>query len=240
MGMGAAGHILDSVYWCEVERDTDFSATVFHAQYRDYVILGLDDEQLVRHNFVHAYLNKPSCFIRKLESITTEFATMLDITMYKGPRWRATGYLDYILHAKGTSVWNPLSASSGHPRSVHVSWPQGQFARIRSRFSSSSKCAECIGSFASQMKEAGCIVDISPSQVSAPARRSEPCSWLVLPYRPCFTRLAREVRQICREHSYLKNHPLFLDSDLIRISWALDGPSLVNVFKQNSHSRDSA
>ena len=69
-----------------------------------------------------------------------KFCTFLDFEISKGPRWRATGCLDYQVVVKQSHLGIVLDDSSSHPNSVHNTWPVSIFNRIAFRSSSLAVC----------------------------------------------------------------------------------------------------
>ena len=97
----------------------------------------MDDGLIIAHNVPHLYqgfldelARKGKFFVVEIESISKDFVSMLDIQMFKGPRFQHTGYLDYKVATKPTNISQPLLCSSSHSGSVHSSWPQAMLQRV--------------------------------------------------------------------------------------------------------------
>ena len=55
---------------------------------------------------------------------------MLDVRIFKGPKWLSTGILDTSIYTKPTSLAVPLSCYSSHPEYVHYTWPLGRLRKF--------------------------------------------------------------------------------------------------------------
>ncbi|CAK0821394.1 unnamed protein product [Prorocentrum cordatum] len=64
-----------------------------------------------------------TCFDCKVEGASTRGSDMLDIHIFKGPKFARCGRFDYKPIWKNTSLGCPLATTSEHPRSVHCALP---------------------------------------------------------------------------------------------------------------------
>ena len=91
----------------------------------------------------------------KIESIHRSEAQMLDLTVFKGIRWRKTGLLDYVCFIKPTSQHIPLSCRSGHAWNAHVSCPISQLTRFERNCSNKSDASNCKEAFCAALSRSG-------------------------------------------------------------------------------------
>ncbi len=64
----------------------------------------------------------------------------LDLSIYKGPRFHASGKLDHVPYTKPTARHVVLSSRSAHAQSVHRNWPISEMVRMH-RLSSSARAS---------------------------------------------------------------------------------------------------
>ena len=170
---------------------------------------------------------------------------MLDLTVFKGPRWLRSGHLDIKPFFKPSQRAPTLSSRSCHPRSVHVSWPLGRFREYElvstsPHFSLAAK---------RQFLQKICRHD--PSHPAIPSLRSRYAtsgakgstvnksrdgSWLVLPFHASLQPLLSLVHNISEHWQYLaRTYDRFaLLQFLPRISWSRGDRSLLQILTHNS------
>ena len=110
---------------------------------------------------------------------------LLDVDFFRGRRWKASGLLDFRLHVKDSSIWQPLSVDSCHAASVHAEWPQAMIGRMFKRFSDRGEAAACVLEFASRLRSTLCFdqdLDVSGVPLRSHYRR-ERKACMVLPFR---------------------------------------------------------
>lgn len=74
---------------------------------------------------------RASSFAVEVETTPRSNIMMLGLRIYFGPRHSATGFLDFGVNRKESSVGIPLSPTSARPANVHRSWPMGLSHRFR-------------------------------------------------------------------------------------------------------------
>ena len=90
------------------------------------MITSADDASLAL--FQEIVKRRSRCFTVISDPCSLDSVDFLDVTLFKGPRWRRTGILDHKVFVKPTSHWQPLSTSSAHHPMTHRAWP---FAMLR-------------------------------------------------------------------------------------------------------------
>ena len=182
-----------------------------------------------------------------------ESCSFLDLTLYKGVRFRSSRRLDFSLYVKETALWRPLAPSSLHAPFVHVAWPLAQLHRIRKRFSDLRLAEREAEHFKLKLDVAGCILPQGNSSLVKRPHRLKALSWLVLPYRPEFTRgLAGVISKLNSDFEFLAG---FIDGSvkeladinsstsvcfrpLIGISWTLDAPNILRRLNTSNQIMD--
>ena len=76
------------------------------------------------------YLNKAHTTIKFTCESSTHSVDFLDITIYKGNRYRSTGILDFKPFFKSTNKFQYLEYSSAHPRRTFKSLIKGELTRL--------------------------------------------------------------------------------------------------------------
>jgi hypothetical protein len=239
MGLMISGEISDLAFYSMVESKFVLKAEtkskfdlIYYGRFKDdgLVILGGSPDS--RREFFTEMKRFSRFFKIIVESVSDVSAVMLDVELFKGPQWSATGQLDSILYTKPTSQWIPLSVRSGHPESVHRSWPKGQLARF-SRLCTRRADAELLKQrFIQELIAAG---GRPPDLNRSPPTRSSrtPSSYLVIPYRKewataCIMAAIRRVRD--RHLADLQQEGTG-DYAEVGLSWSLGGLHLVHFLR---------
>ena len=133
MGTVHSSSVADAVFFALGEADLDLSAlgVEMYLRYRDDIFAVCVDRAAADRLCETLSKKVSSCWRVVVDSVSGYGVPFLDLFLYKGPRYRATGYLDYGPYNKPTKVGVPLSDESAHPRHIHHSWPQGEFRRIQ-------------------------------------------------------------------------------------------------------------
>ncbi len=109
--------------------------SVVWLRYIDDILLILEDTQLVLAELLTHFKARISS-IKFTEEHLYNSINFLDLTLFKGPRFAATGILDFKLFAKLIDPHAYLHFSSGHHRSVIMGLVKGEFVRTLRRSSS--------------------------------------------------------------------------------------------------------
>ena len=102
-------------------------------RFKDDIFFVIDSDYETRIQFVHEVKRLSEFFVIKIETISRVQIQMLDMVVFKGPRFAAVNKLDAGAHVKRTHQGSSLSHRSGHCPSVHMAWPLSRmqhFARI--------------------------------------------------------------------------------------------------------------
>ena len=137
------------------------------------------------------------------------------------------------MYTKPSSVWRPLSASSGHAPSVHIGWPRGQIARITSRFSSKKLLEAYLLIYFQKLAESGCVIPNRESRSMVP-RKAKPLTWLVLPFRHSYAGLGGIIDTISKRHDSIRIMPgVFFGcrENLVKLAWTLETKSMLGTLQ---------
>ena len=99
-------------------------------RFKDDIFFVLDSEHDTRVAFCHEVKRLSECFLIKFETVSTSTVDMLDMVIFKGKRFAASGKLDTGAFVKTTHQGTSLSERSGHHPSVHVAWPESRMAHF--------------------------------------------------------------------------------------------------------------
>ena len=238
-GMGGvqSGAVSDLAFLVKVERKLPREGRLLYVRFRDDVLVVLESEAAA-HNFCSAMRNvaQPTWAI-SVDELSGYGVPMLDLFVFRGPRFQASGRLDYYPYFKPTSRAVPLGPTSAHPRSVHESWPKAEIERIR-RLSSRQAAFEHYSA-----KKLRRWADFFVSPVSTSGRRDGPlgnpskadrgsrsCLRLVLRYHPALLGLQAALTNLCAEWSHVLRHVVGptcrLHQPIISVAWRAAGKPL--------------
>ena len=172
--------------------------------------------------------------------IASDTIDVLDMTIFKGPRWRRTGLLDARPFSKPSHRGSILTSSSSHHPAQHKSWPLGRFIAFDALSSESFYARQSKKTFLQK------LVFQDPAHPAVPILQSslvhgnhstrskrENCSWLVLPYHPALRSLTALVRNIAdkwRLIATLGDRPS-MECIAPRISWAHGSRYLMQILE---------
>ena len=171
---------------------------------KDDILLIISPQTQQRTERLLDILRMKSRFFKlKVEDISSTSIVMLDLVIYKGVRWQHTGFLDFRVHQKSSSLYTPLSTTSAHPAHVHIAWPRSMARRFK-ELCTNRKIAhfllrdfdrQCVSFNGISLQELDC-------KPIAPRNNSCVVSHVVLPYfgEWEFARFRRALRQ-CGELS---------------------------------------
>ena len=155
-----------------------------YARFKDDMFIALGGDSDSRIAFMNTFKARAAFFEVGLESLSSSACTMLDVYLYKGSSFQACGVLDFRIHVKGTSIWNPLSPGSGHAPHVHLTWPQAQLRRHERLCSQPAERASCLETFRCRLLSAGVLVPDQHQPSSRAPRPPNVPSRIVLPWHP--------------------------------------------------------
>ena len=242
MGIVCSGEVSDAAFLKMAEigfildPSTRTKYSILHySRFKDDGLIILGGSSASRLEFMREFKRRSRFFKIVVESISETCATMLDVSLFKGKRWKFTGILDHTIHYKDTSQWLPLSAQSAHPNNVHSSWPRMQWKRIGRRCSSAIAGAKHQDAFAQKLKKSGIIINFSCGHLDRPyhSNHKKPgCSRIILPFRLqwSFARLSTVISRTDARHRPILSSPDFPVASTV-VSWKLGGTHLVQLMK---------
>ena len=192
MGLTCSGEISDVAYHELVERGqldyitpeiTNRTGIQWYGRFKDDLLIIFDDDRLKKVNTLRQIIGRGRFFKLKVEAMSSISCTMLDVHLWKGPRFEATGRLDFRVFQKDTQIWEPLSPTSAHPQHVHMNWPKGMCKRFHRLCSQSSVAREVSRRFVARLDL------FTPERPRPDNRRPKPFSRLILPFHTMWTGL---------------------------------------------------
>ena len=160
MGLLCSGEVSDMAFYYMVEhlfldneRIRSKFGILYYGRFKDDGLLIVDCATMVSARLVAVMKLKSRFFRISVESVSWDECNMLDVTLYKGAGWQKTGHLDYRVHVKSTSIYQPLAATSAHPLHVHMNWPRAMIARFRRLCKCKSDYKRQAAAFESQLIE---------------------------------------------------------------------------------------
>ena len=136
MGQSYSGELCDATLFCLAERGfTDNERAMqklrveAYWRFKDDILVISSGTPLQRNRFLEVFRIKCSIWKLSLDCVSAFSVPYLDLRIFKGARFAATGLLDTCVYHKPSALKRPLGISSGHPASVHASWPQGMVNR---------------------------------------------------------------------------------------------------------------
>jgi hypothetical protein len=113
-GMGGvqSGAVSDLAFLVQVESRLPKAGMLLYSRFRDDVFVVLEN-QAVAESFQTAFrqLASPTWQV-SVDEVSSYSVAMLDLLVYKGPRFKATGRLDYAPYTKPSSRHQPLATTS--------------------------------------------------------------------------------------------------------------------------------
>lgn len=254
MGLIPSGDISDLCFYHMVDKFllqpssiSEYNISLF-ARYKDDAILTLGGSSPSRLRLYSRMKSLARFFKIKIESIHHKEAQMLDLTVFKGMRWRKTGLLDYVCFVKPTSQQIPLSCRSGHAWNVHVSWPFSQLARFERNCSNKSDASNFKEAFRAALSRSGFnLVPDNQATRSTSRLHSSSGPRLILPFRPDWgnasvCRILRNVWIDWQATFLYEGFPLHAST----VAWKAGFPSLattvrrMNGYRHEQHAQYSA
>ena len=158
MGLCCSGALSDVAFYKMAEQLWAVDPSVmrahhvlYYGRFKDDAIIIAAGTAELRRQYIWGIQDRARFF--KITDITVAALSteMLDITLYRGARWKATGVLDHTLYTKVSSQKVPLAPTSAHAPCVHKAWPQGQISRFYRRCSDCGDVRRCINEFKRDM-----------------------------------------------------------------------------------------
>jgi hypothetical protein len=156
---------------------------------------------------------------------------MLDMVIFKGKRFAASGKLDTGAFVKTTHQGTSLSERSGHHPSVHIAWPESRMAHFTRICSSREGVRSAQVAFFQKLLH-DCPEHPMIEELCFKRHRSKdtvvavskPSSWLVLPFHPCWgqAKIARAIKAVSFLFLECEDFTRFVP----RISWCNGGKHL--------------
>ena len=240
MGLPCSSPISSATFYDMAERDFTQARSVrnefgviLYSRYEDDLFIVLDAPRATRLEFFRQFKLKSSFFRLKVEEVSSVSLEVLDITIFRGPRWVRTGCLDYRSFKKPTSIHRPLSPHSCHAPGVHLAWPLAEVLRINKRSHSIAHRKAAVQTFRSTYMS---CFGFFPVQVPRPIH-SQPkfgehsLPRVVIPFSWVWghANFPSVFRAVCRDFGFLLEGSGFDPS--ILIAWALGHKHLLKVLK---------
>ena len=134
MGLQCSGELVDSTFFKTVEEgilpQLDRWRIVGYFRFKDDILVISDSPREVLLDFVSTLKKASSVWKLKVESVSQTEARFLDLRLFKGARWLATGCLDISINHRVTAQKQPVATHSMHPPHTHLSWPRPLVHRI--------------------------------------------------------------------------------------------------------------
>ena len=134
MGLQCSGELVDSTFFKTVEEgilpQLDRWRIVGYFRFKDDILVMCDSPREVLLDFVSTLKKASSVGKLKVESVSQTEARFLDLRLFKGAGWLATGCLDIFINHKVTAQKQPVAIHSLHPPRTHLSWPRSLVHRI--------------------------------------------------------------------------------------------------------------
>ena len=139
MGLLCSSDVADAALYSRMERNFFDNeevkrklGIVMYARYRDDGVVATDKPWLI--DKIISMMNvKAGYFKLEYETRITRPIDFLDVTIWKGSRFRKSRLLDHKVYTKPTSIYTPLGISSLHVPSIHLTWPRAMIRRFRDR-----------------------------------------------------------------------------------------------------------
>ena len=108
----------------------DVSGVLIYARYHDDIFSVCSDTCSARNLIETIKCKASSNYVIKVERVSTQWVTMLDITIFKSDSFAVSGKFSWRPFIKPTARHIPLSSESAHPEFVHESWPLAEINRM--------------------------------------------------------------------------------------------------------------
>jgi hypothetical protein len=133
-----------NLFMTEVDKNTRVSFSQVIKCYRRY----LDDGCLILHGshdqvqeVMDSLINNQwAQYIKFTYTISEKSAVFLDLVLYKGPRYKASGLLDVRMYQKALNAYQYIPFKSYHQPSTLKGWVKGELKRIIRTHTEYSKC----------------------------------------------------------------------------------------------------
>ena len=213
-----------------------------YVRYRDDFLVGTTASADDARELFDKLREKSHPFKVKVESVSKHFFVMLDLHVWKGPRFHSRGILDFKMHFKSTHQAVSLDCRSHHPVTIHALWPVERFNSFSLRCSDSkaarSAKLEFLEKFCRSQPSHTCI----PSLVEmlggrgdrVQGRKPDRGSWLVLPFHS--TLLSSGLGANLYDLSSMFER-YGLERFAPKLSWKLVDPSLFQLLARDLNTK---
>ena len=210
-----------------------------YVRYKDDIFWATAAPLELQLEFFRELRRRAQPFGLKVEETSLQEVVMLDVQISKATRHAETGFLDTCVHVKKSSVWAPLTPSSGHPPGVHRAWPFGQILRYQRLCSHPKTRFEKVEGLYNILRRAGVHTEQREarprrSPIPAPIRVS---SRLVLPWRPHWA--AAKIPQLLRSFA-LRWTPTLGSTAVVNVAWSNAAPHTYLMIRRRSMTTDVA
>ena len=207
-----------------------------YIRYRDDLLIIFQDAHLFGEWFREFKRLAAVAYRIYMEAWSKSEINMLDVTVFKGVRFRARSVLDVKPYKKDSSRKVPLAPSSAHPRAVHESWPKAEVYRLRARSGSAAIFAEAKSELLTSFSHHGLLESVVARASAIEYHRPPPKNpatqgvtktfWLKLPYSPILW--MSSLQGVLK--GVVERWAPFVEGIRgpveIRVAWCAGGPSL--------------
>ena len=106
------------------------SGLLMYGRYHDDILLVSSNLECAKIVIADARLFASACYTIEIDEISLLGVPMLDMYIYKGQRFNASGRLDFRPYIKPTARHLPLTQHSAHAPSIHSYWPIAEISRM--------------------------------------------------------------------------------------------------------------
>ncbi len=138
MGLVCSGEMSDLCFyslsekhWSTDRKVMDDHEIYLYVRFKDDILMIVNGESRMWLKYFHEMKNRSKFFVVEMESSSDQSVVMMDVEIFKGPKFKKCNMLDHRVHVKDTSIWSPLSPTSSHPMNIHAAWPAGMVKRFK-------------------------------------------------------------------------------------------------------------
>lgn len=187
MGLNYAGELADLVLAWQAERSLNNPGLKYFGRFKDDILVLWERRPELYKPWLAAYIRKARPYTVKVERISSESVTMLDLRLTISNLSHGSNIV-VTPFVKPTAAKIPLAVDSGHPASVHLSWPVNELRRIRSQCASDAMFApfkrRFISSFVNNASPPPFLDFIQTHQCRRLVEERGRCIWFVTKFQP--------------------------------------------------------
>jgi len=240
MGLSFSGELSDAVFYELCEKDfacsrevQKYYGVIHYSRFKDDGLIIFDGAiPAIEEDFIKGITDRAAYFSVEFDPPEMKSVVMLDVEIFKGPRWESIRYLDHRAFVKPSSQWVPLRPDSNHHDGIHASWPKSRVKVLMGLCNSKADAKDARQWFLQKMESAGVAVNLTPTK-SLQRKSSSvigPPVRLVLPYRPEW-HLASVPSLLKRIHNRWSSRLNSVNSQVnfaTTVAWRLGGMHLVH------------